>query len=377
MKSNPAAYTAKYKKLHNQVRAATRNDYFTYLDAITSDLCRNQKPFWNLLSKLDSCRHPIPVLKHYSDLVSSDFAKATLFNDYFVSVFTKEDSSNLHDLWSQLPSQPSFQLDNISISQSEVVEELLMLNVHKACGPDQMCPRLLKEGAEQLIHSLMKLFNHSISNGVLPQDWASANITPVYKKGDKHCVANYRPISLTCILCKVLEKIIHRKLYSLLESHHVLSDAQFGFRAKLSTVSLLLSVVHDWADTLNHRLSTHCIFIDFAKAFDSVPHERLLLKLEAIGITGALLQWFQAFLTTRRQRVVINGQFSNWSKVSSGVPQGSILGPLLFILYINDISSIVNARAKLFADDVTLYATIQSNEDYEVLQADLDSISHW
>ena len=211
-----------------------------------------------------------------------------------------------------------------------------MLNVHKACGPDQMCPRLLKEGAEQLAHSLMKLFNHSISNGVLPQDWASANITPVYKKGDKHCVATYRPISLTCILYKVLEKIIHHKLYySLLESHHVLSDAQFGFRAKRTTVSLLLSVVHDWADTLNHRLSTHCIFIDFAKAFDSVPHERLLLKLEAIGITGALLQWFRAFLTTRRQRFVINGQFSNWCQVSSGVPQGSRYSwSLLFILYI-------------------------------------------
>ena len=135
--------------------------------------------------------------------------------------------------------------------------------------------------------------------------------------------------------------------------------------------------MHDWADTLNHRLSNHCIFIDFAKDFDSVPHERRLLKLEAIGITGALLQWFRAFLTTRRQRVVINRQFSNWCQVSSGVPQGSILGPLLFILYINDISSVVNARAKIFADDVTLYATIQSNEDCEVLQADLDSISHW
>ena len=137
-----------------------------------------------------------------------------------------------------------------------------------------------------------------------------------------------------------------------------MSDAQFGFRAKRSTVSLLPSVEHDWADTLNHRLSTHCLFIDqFAKAFDSVPH---LLKLEAIGITGALLQWFRAFLTTRHQRVMINGQFSNWCRVSSGVPQGSILAPLLFILYINDI----------FADDVTLYAIIQSNEDCEVLQAD-------
>ena len=107
-----------------------------------------------------------------------------------------------------------------------------MLNVRKACGPDCMCPRLLKEGAEQLAPSLVKLFNHSVNNGVFPVDWVSANVTPVYKKGDKQCVSNYRPISLTCILCKVLEKIIHHKLYSLLESCHVLSDAQFGFRAK-------------------------------------------------------------------------------------------------------------------------------------------------
>ena len=190
-------------------------------------------------------------------------------------------------------SQSALKLDNISISQSEVAEELLMLTVHKTCGPDCMCPRLLKEGAKQLAHSLVKLFNHSVNNGVLSVDWVSANVTPVYKEGDKQCVYNYRPISLTCILCKVLE---NRKLYSLLESHHVLSDAQFGFRAKRSTVSLLLSAVHDWAETLNRRLSTHCIFIDFAKAFDSVPHERLL---EAIGITVALLQWFHTFLTTR------------------------------------------------------------------------------
>ena len=143
-------------------------------------------------------------------------------------------------------------------------------------------------------------------------------------------------------------------------------------------MSLLLSAVDDWAETLNRRLSTHSVFIDFAKAFDSVPHERLLIKLESIGIRGPLLQWFCAFLTSRRQRVVINGHFSNWCKVSSGVPQGSILGPLLFILYINDISSVVkNSDIKIFADDVTLYKTIRSTEDCEALQADLDSICDW
>jgi len=156
-------------------------------------------------------------------LYDLDSTKAGLFNDYFVSVSTSEDTSTLCDLRSHLPSQPHFILDNIKISETEVVEELKMLNVHKACGPDQICPRVLMEGADQLAPSLAKLFNHSICSGALPLEWVSANVAPVFKKGDKHCVSNYRPISSTCILCKVLERIVHRKLYLLLESHHLLN----------------------------------------------------------------------------------------------------------------------------------------------------------
>ena len=175
----------------------------------------------------------------------------------------------------------------------------------------------------------------------------------------------------------MLEKIVHRNLYSFFEAHEILSDAQFGFRTKRSTVSLLLSAVNDWADSLNHRHSVHCVFIDFAKAFDSVAHKRLLIKLKYLGVNGALLTWFRSFLTTRRQRVVINGKFSNWQYVSSGVPQGSILGPLLFITYINDIPSAVSSNVKIFADDVTLYATVQTVQDCQILQDDLNSISRW
>ena len=171
--------------------------------------------------------------------------------------------------------------------------------------------------------------------------------------------------------------MIFNKLYPLLESHKVLNDAQFGFRQKRSTTSLLLSAVHDWAFNLNERLSTHCVFLDFAKAFDSVPHNRLLLKLNAYGICGALLQWFHSFLTKRRQRVVINGCSSAWSPVLSGVPQGSILGSLLFVIYINDLPSTVCSSIKIFVDDVAMYRSVHSTGDCDAFQQDLDSIAVW
>jgi len=323
---------------------------------------------------LRCCRNPIPPIHHNDEVVTDDSTKASLFNKYFVSVFTKEDLSSLPNI----PVFDSgFTLDKISVTPSEVFSELSTLNVRKACGPDGICPRLLKEGAEQLAAPLAALFNKSLAEGVLPKDWTSANITPIFKKGNKHLVSNYRPISLTCILVKVLERIIFNKLYSLLECHEVLNDAQFGFRKKRSTTSLLLSAVNDWASYLNKRLSTHCVFLDFAKAFDSVPHQRLLLKLEAYGIHGSLLNWFNSFLTNRRQRVIINGSSSDWSPVLSGVPQGSILGPLLFILYLNDLPSAVCCPMKIFADDVAMYCPIQSATDCVDFQRDLDSISAW
>jgi len=149
-----------------------------------------------------------------------------------------------------------------------VYAELSALDSSKACETDEICPCLLKEGAAELAAT----FNKSVADGVLPLDWISANITPVLKKGNKHLVSNYWPISLTCIIVKVLEWIIFYKFYGLLESHQILTNTQFGFCRKRSTTSLLLSAVNDWACNLNNRLTNHCIFIDFAKAFDSVPH---------------------------------------------------------------------------------------------------------
>ena len=166
-----------------------------------------------------------------------------------------------------------------------------------------------------------------------------------------------------------MEKIIHRQLVHALDSHNLLSDCQFGFRHYCSTISLLSQAVHDWAGALDCRNSTHCLFLDLAKAFDSVSHSHLLLKLEALGITDDILMWLRSFLTACHQRVVISGEIFSWIPVTSGVPQGSVLGPLLFLLYVNDISSVVsNSSVKLFADDITIYKEIVSPANVDLLQ---------
>jgi len=172
-----------------------------------------------------------------------------------------------------------------------------------------------------------------------------------------------------------MERIIHRQLVHALESKHLISDSQHGFRHKRSTVTLLLSVIiNDWTFCLEKQKSVHYVLLDLTKAFDSVPHCRLLLKLECLVIRGNLLSWFRSFLTKHYQRVVVNGSFSEWFPICSGVPQGSVLGPLLFLLYIDKINYIIsNSSVKLFADDIALYRNIVTTQDKALLQEDLAS----
>ena len=266
-------------------------------------------------------------------MLTSDAEKAQCFNDYFCFIFTVEDCLSLDELRSSLDVCGSLVLlDFIQTTPSEVFELLSTLNCRKASGPDTICPRLLKEGAAEILCPLSKLFNKSLRDSVLTVDWVNANVCPVYKRGDKQSVSNYRPISLTCIVLKLfLEWIVHKHLYSMLESRDLLQDHQFGFRRKRSTTSLLMTAVHDWAAGLNFNQTTHCLFLDLCKAFDSVPHERLLLKLQLYGVGGALLTWFDHSLTTHRQRVSLNGSFLLWLPVSYfGGSPGLYFGPSTF-----------------------------------------------
>ncbi|KAK3084823.1 hypothetical protein FSP39_019637 [Pinctada imbricata] len=251
------------------------------------------------------------------------------------------------------------------------------LEDHKSQGPDNMHPHYFKTLAEQLKKPLHILFNTSFREGKLPNVWKTANVTPLHKKGPKHNSSNYRPISLTSIICKLMEKIVRDALMSYMEENQLFTVHQHGFRKKHSCVTQLIEVLEDWSKEIDNSNSIDNIYLDFQKAFDKVPHKRLLEKLKGYGIGGNLLSWIESFLTERKHRVVLNGSESNWSNVTSGIPQGSVLGPTLFLIYINDLPDVVHNIVKLFVDDTKLYLVVNNHEQQERLQEDINSLASW
>ena len=224
------------------------------------------------------------------------------------------------------------------------------------------------------------LFQASLNQGKVPEDWKRATIVPLFKKGDKARAVNYRPVSLTSISSKLLEHIIiHSNIMDHLDHFNVLDNAQHGFRQKRSCETQLITTLNDFTNCLNNKQQIDAVLLDFSKAFDKVDHAGLLTKLKHLGINNALLSWIESFLTGRTQQVVVDGSESSPKPVLSGVPQGTVLGPLLFLIYINDIGHSLSqgTKIRLFADDSLLYRVIKSKEDGLLLQKDLDALQKW
>ena len=398
-RSGDSDIKTKFQTLRQQIKKKIKDSYQAYLENLLGlndeDSKCDSKKLFSFLKNSRCDQQGTPPLKQDNILYSDTKTKANLFNQQFNSVFTPKEPLSLSRLASMrvqdlkkaggLPSDTTpdslqdsaTNMPEINISENGLMKLLQNLKPGKAAGPDKLKPLLLRELREEIAPIIQIIFDRSLKTGKLPADWMKANVMPVFKKGDKSLAANYRPISLTCILCKVLEHILASNIVKHLDGQGILYDLQHGFREKRSCETQLIMLIEDLARNASVGKQTDIILLDFSKAFDKVNHSKLLWKLHQYGIRGHVLNWVRAFLGSRSQRVVIEGEESESIPVTSGVPQGSVLGPILFLIYINDLPDEVCSQVRLFADDTALYLTMESEDSGSTLQSDLDILSMW
>ena len=306
-------------------------------------------------------------------LITNDRDKATTFNNFFHSVFTVDDNS-----------APAFALRTDAympmpiFTHNEVRVALCASKNSTSCGPDG-CPAKFLKLFPELCLPLTDIFNLSIKQQCVPGAWKLANVVPIFKgKGSKLQVDNYRPISLSNVYCKLMESLISNKIVDYLNSNNLISQSQWGFRPGRSTMSQLVLAKSKLVDCFNDRACTDAVYTDLSKAFDSISHNKLIIKMHAYGINRNVCAWVADFLANRRQRVTVNNCLSDWLPCTSGVPQGSVLGPTLFNIYINDLPDCVqHSDILLYADDAKVFKRINCRLDCVFFQCDLDSIANW
>ena len=372
-KSKNNTHWEKFRGLRQLVNKRVAHSYQDYINTVIGDsLKENPKRFWSFIKLKKTESVGIPTLVAGDQPKVSDKDKANALNNQFKSVFTAESAP----IPGKGPS-PFTPIPTLEFGMAGVSKQLESLNPNKACGPDELPARILRETASAIAPMVRHIFQQSYTSGKLPTDWSKALVTAIYKKGAKSDPANYRPISLTCILCKVMEHIVLSHMWRHLKANNIVLQNQHGFQSGLSCDTQLIEATDDWASSLKANSQVDVILLDFSKAFDRVAHQRLLAKLQYYGIDGMTQSWIQGFLSGRTQRVSVNGIVSDTADVTSGVPQGSVLGPVLFLLYINDITDGIQSDMRLFADDSIVYREIHTDADHNILQRDLEHLAAW
>ena len=366
-----------YTRLRNQVKTSVRRAKRNFEKNIADSAKINPKLFWSFSrSKLNTKPGVSPLLedeKDSSSLKYSDTEKAEVLQKQFCSVFIQEPEGGIP----QLEKRTKASINSTKIIEGVVMQKLQSLCISKSQGPDELHPRLLKELAQLIARPLTLLYQMSLDLGTVPDDWRIAYVSPIFKKGSRSKASNYRPVSLTSVLCKIMESFVREAMLHHLIENNLLTKKQYGFLTGRSTTLQLLHYLDRCAESVSKGCVVDAIYLDFAKAFDTVPHRRLIGKLQAYGIKGEMLKWVESFLSERVQEVLVNGSHSARAQVLSGIPQGSVLGPILFVLYINDLPDMLKSDCYLFADDTKILCDIRTREDALSLQKDLHIMEEW
>ena len=336
------------------------------------------KCYWSLIKTLlNGKKVPcIPPVYDNNRYVTDFKEKCQLFNSYFSEQCTL--FKNISTLPNTYSKHTNNILDTIVFSKEDIYKIINNLDPNKAHGHDMISIRMIKLCGISICKPLDIIFQNCLRSGKFPSEWKKANVVPTFKKGDKQCIKNYRPVSLLPVCGKVFERLLYNKMFSFFLENDLISPKQSGFRPGDSCTNQLLSIAHEILSAFDDGHEVRGVFLDISKAFDRVWHEGLLFKLQQYGISGELITLIKDFLSCRKQRVVLNGQHSPWADVKVGVPQGSILGPLLFLIYINDLPNGLNSNVKLFADDTSLFSVFHNTTDSaNLLNSDLSKINEW
>ena len=311
-------------------------------------------------------------------MVTDDKEMAGILNAQYTSVFNNEDLNNMPE--PEILFTGDAPLTEVRFEGKEVEKKLRNLKTSGAPGPDILWSKVLHDMADVLAGPLAIIFNRLMEEGGVPLIWRMANVCPIFKKGTKGDPANYRPVSLTCVVGKVMESLVRDKIVEHLERNSLIRPSQHGFMAGRSTATNLLVYMEALTKLMDEEHAVDVLYLDFAKAFDKVPHKRLLEKCRGLGLEGKVLEWIRVWLEDRKQRVVLNGEESEWTDVLSGVPQGSVFGPTLFLIFINDIDRAVDVTSSVllkFADDTKVARVVECQEQRLELQNTINRLEEW
>ena len=325
-------YTTAQRDTCKEVRRAKR----LYENKIANNIQTDPTLYYRYArSKMDVKYGIGPLTDEDGNVISDNKDMAQVLNQYFNTVFTDENMDNIPE--SRCLCSDENILKDVDVSYEAVLKKLEETDPEKAPGDDSIHPVILRKLAQQLAKPLSMMFTRSMKSGQVPQNWRLANVTPIFKKGSKKLASNYRPISLTSQVCKTMEKLIKGRITVHLNATSLINDSQHGSTAGRSCLTNLLTFLESLTPHVDQGLPVDVLYLVFSKAFDKVPHQILLSKLRAHGIGPELSRWIENWLTDRKQRVTIKGTQSPWTYVTSGVSQGSVLGPTLFTIYINDL----------------------------------------